>query len=86
MFQFMIIAQNIIGFNIEPFKFQAEAHLLSLMFITFAIHFFPSIINFMLCQKSILNSVYINKTSKQRTVLNVNVRMLCGAKTDGENN
>ena len=59
LFQFMIIAQNIIGFNIEPFKFQAEAHLLSLMFITFAIHFFPSIINFMLCQKSILNSVCI---------------------------
>ena len=26
LFQFMIIAQNIIGFNIEPFKFQAEAH------------------------------------------------------------
>ena len=59
LFQFMIIAPDIIGFNIEPFKFQAEAHLLSSMFITFAIYFFPSIINFLHFQKSILISACV---------------------------
>ena len=57
------------------------------MFMTIAIYFFPSIINFMRCQKSILNSfsVFVNKTKNSPHCI-VNVRTLCGVGTDGENN